>query len=106
MDALSRLGPDQLRVLYSLSLYRGSTSELDLLPMQPAAMRPFTAAKALSDLAADYPGVLDRSRAVGMRDAVQGELVARRAGVVELPPALRQDLGAPADQPLEQQRAA
>jgi len=101
-----RLDERHLRLLYSMSLYRGSSSELDLLPMQPAATRPFTAAKSLSTLASYYPDLLDRSRSVGMRDALQGEIAARRGGDVKLPPAFHEDAGPAALTALEVQRAA
>ncbi|MDF2461827.1 MAG: hypothetical protein K0Q43_62 [Ramlibacter sp.] len=96
MDAIIHLDAARMRLLCSISLYRGSSSELDLLPMQQAAMRPFTAARALSNLANEYPDVLERSRAAGMREALQGEILARRGGEVELPPAFRDEVGTPA----------
>lgn len=106
MQGNSRLDAAQLRLLYSLSLYRGSSSALDVLPMQSAAMRPFTAAKALSDLASEYPDVLDRSRAAGMREALQSEIVARRGGDIEHPPAFREHAGPAEATDSEVQRAA
>lgn len=106
MEVNRHLDAERLRLLYSLSLYRGTTSELDLLPMQPAATRPFTAAKALSTLATDYPGVLERSRAVGMRDALQGEITARRLGDIDLPTPFREELGTGTATPADTQRAA
>jgi hypothetical protein len=108
MVAILHLDAARMRLLCSLSLYRGSSSELDLLPMQPAAMRPFTAAQALSGLANEYPDVLERSRGAGMRDALQGEIIARRGGEVELPPAFREEVGTGAAVPAagEAQRVA
>lgn len=95
-----------MRFLLSLSLFKGASSALDLVPMQSSHDRPLTVAKAVAGVVQDYPGLRERSREIGMRDALASEIQARHGGAVELPPAFRSEVGPDATAQGESQRMA
>lgn len=105
-ETTSAIEKRHIRFLCSLSLFSGASREVDAIAMQHPALRVRTVAEAVSKLANQYPEVLERSRAAGMRDMLVKELEGRKGGTIEVYEGFRSEIAPVAAESAPMPRAA